>query len=83
MLGGMAALPGSDWTDQPLPERQPLARVRHDFTHFSLDLAIIRRAEPVGEGWWHPIDELAGAGLPTLYRKAANAILAREERVAA
>ena len=43
MLGGMAALPGGEWTDEPpsLPS-PPLARVRHVFTHFALDLAVVR-----------------------------------------
>ena len=78
LLGGMAALPGGDWAEQP-PTETPLATVRHVFTHFSLDLAIMARSEPVGEGWWHPIDRLAGAGLPTLYRKAAEAVLGARE----
>ena len=75
LLGGMAALPGSDWGDSPQPVADPLGQVRHVFTHFSLDLAVEARAEPVGEGWWHPCDQLSGAGLPTLYRRAAELAL--------
>jgi A/G-specific adenine glycosylase len=73
LLGGMAALPGSDWIDAP-PEAQPtsLGTVRHVFTHLTLDLTIVHRPEPVGDGWWHPLDRLADAGLPTLYRRAAE-----------
>jgi A/G-specific adenine glycosylase len=79
LLGGMAALPGSDWTEAQPPHGPLLATVRHVFTHFSLDLAIVHRTEPTGEGWWHPIDRLAAAGLPTLYNKAVEAVLAATE----
>jgi len=82
MLGGMAALPGLEWSEAP-PTVPAIATVSHGFTHFTLDLHITHRAEPVGEGWWQPIDQLAQAGLPTLYVKAANAILARRDALAA
>jgi A/G-specific adenine glycosylase len=82
LLGGMAALPGGDW-DEAQTHVPSVAIVRHVFTHFSLDLAIVRRSEPFGEGWWNRIDRLSDAGLPTLYRKAVEAVLARDERVAA
>lgn len=76
MLGGMAALPGSDWTGAPQgPPTPSLARVRHVFTHFALELEVLARPEPVGEGWWQPLDRLGEAGLPTLYRRAAEAAL--------
>ncbi|HYX46005.1 MAG TPA: A/G-specific adenine glycosylase [Sphingomicrobium sp.] len=88
LLGGMAALPGTEWTDPPQsaldwPERDDLGAVRHVFTHFSLDLFVRRRSEPLGEGWWQPLDRLAEAGLPTLYRKAAALALMEEKRRAA
>jgi A/G-specific adenine glycosylase len=81
LLGGMAALPGSDWIDAP-PEAHPesLGTVRHVFTHLTLDLTIVRRAEPVGDGWWHSLDRLAEAGLPTLYRRAAELAANAAER---
>ena len=72
LLGGMAALPGSEWIEAPLPTSRPPDSVRHVFTHFSLDLSVELRTEPVGEGWWHPIDRVDEAGLPTLYRRAAE-----------
>ncbi|HUP68147.1 MAG TPA: A/G-specific adenine glycosylase [Sphingomicrobium sp.] len=72
LLGGMAALPGTDWTDTPTDDRNAFGAVRHVFTHLSLDLAIVPRAEPVGEGWWHPLDKIEEAGLPTLYLRAAR-----------
>ena len=81
MLGGMAALPGPEWNSQP--PAQSLASVSHGFTHFTLDLHLVTRPEPVGDGWWQPIDQIAKAGLPTLYRKAVEAMLARKEALAA
>ena len=76
LFGGMAALPGGEWGDIPLPAPM-LAQVSHGFTHFTLDLAIITRAQSLGEGWWQPLDALSEAGLPTLYRRAVEAVLAR------
>ena len=81
LLGGMAALPGTDWTNDPPVGRPRLGIVHHVFTHFSLDLAIELRTEPIGEGWWQPLDRLSEAGLPTLYRRAAE--LALQSRLAA
>jgi A/G-specific adenine glycosylase len=80
MLGGMAALPGGDWTEAPQTVAAVLGRVRHVFTHFSLELAIVPDREPAGEGWWHRIDGLAHAGLPTLYRRAAELAVTATER---
>jgi A/G-specific adenine glycosylase len=75
MLGGMAALPGGEWNDVPPDVRNNVGTVRHVFTHFSLDLAVAPLAEPVGEGWWQPLDRLLEAGFPTLYRKVAELVL--------
>ena len=75
MLCGMAALPGPDW-DGTRPNPGPaLGCVRHVFTHFTLELSIVASAEPRGEGWWQPLDALAEAGLPTLYRRASDVAL--------
>jgi A/G-specific adenine glycosylase len=74
LLGGMAALPGNEWTDAKPPPGS-IGTVRHVFTHFSLDLALVERSEPVGDGWWQPLDRLADAGLPTLYRRAAEVVI--------
>ncbi|WP_375403586.1 A/G-specific adenine glycosylase [uncultured Sphingomonas sp.] len=84
LLGGMRALPTGPWTDEPpgLADapggtgwRLLPATVEHGFTHFRLQLALA-----VGEGsghepgeWW-PIAELDGAGLPTVFRRAAEAL---------
>ena len=79
LLGGMVALPGSVW-DESAPSFSPLAIVRHSFTHFSLDLSIVARVEPVGKGWWQPLDTIADVGLPTLYRRAVETVLANRSR---
>ena len=78
ILGGMAALPGTQWTDEPPAASATLGRIRHGFTHFRLELAVAAAADPVGEGWWQPIEQLGEAGLPTLYRRAAEAALAAQ-----
>ena len=47
LLGGMAALPGGDWTDEPSRAAATRSRtVRHVFTHFALDLSVVRGAQP-------------------------------------
>ena len=75
VLGGMAALPGSDWIDARDEGAEPIARVRHVFTHFVLELDIVGRGDPLGEGWWQELDAIGSAGLPTLYRRAAEAVI--------
>jgi A/G-specific adenine glycosylase len=76
LLGGMASLPGPEWGGlASTAAGPPLASVRHVFTHFELRLTIIAGAAPVGEGWWQPIASIADAGLPTLYRRAVDAVL--------
>lgn len=82
VLGGMAALPGPDWQDEP-PATCAAARLRHAFTHFTLDLAVLAADEPTGEGWWHRLDRLDEAGLPTLYRRAVESVLAGRTALAA
>jgi A/G-specific adenine glycosylase len=90
MLGGMRALPGSDWSEgeaRALPfsgDWQWLdVPVRHVFTHFALDLhvASVRiTGDPVvpgEEGQWWPVDRLDEAGLPTLFVRAAKAAMAQ------
>ena len=83
MLGAMAALPGGEWSDRPIQPPSALGTVRHVFTHFSLDLSLVRRLDPVGEGWWQPLDRIAEAGLPTLYRNAVEVALRAQDRLAA
>jgi A/G-specific adenine glycosylase len=81
LLGGMAALPGTEWTGEaPAAPERTLGTVRHVFTHFALELSVEPRVEPVGEGWWQPLDRLDDAGLPTLYRRAVEFALPSTER---
>jgi A/G-specific adenine glycosylase len=83
LLGGMAALPGSSWSDTAPVHPRLLGTVRHVFTHFSLDLQVAACPHPVGEGWWQPLRDLQSAGLPTLYRRAAEIALDARETAAA
>ena len=82
MLGGMAALPGPDWTDEPATG-STLGHVTHAFTHFRLELSVVAASSLVDEGWWHPLDSLAEAGLPTLYRRAIDSVLSSRSALAA
>ncbi|MCL6699218.1 A/G-specific adenine glycosylase [Sphingomonas sp. NSE70-1] len=82
LLGGMAALPGPEWGEES-PPQPAAATISHGFTHFTLDLHIVSKAEPLAEGWWQPIDRMNEAGLPTLYAKAVQAMLSRKEALAA
>lgn len=79
LLGGMAALPGGEWGEAAPDRLNALGTVRHVFTHFSLDLHLVVRCEPTSEGWWQPLGRLSEAGLPTLYRRAAELALAARE----
>ena len=41
---------------------------------------VVARAEPDGDGWWQPLDRLAEAGLPTLYRQGGRSGAANERK---
>jgi A/G-specific adenine glycosylase len=84
LLGGMAALPGPDWgSDKVQTSGRVLADVRHVFTHFALELSIIASSAVPEDGWWQPIASLPDAGLPTLYRRAADAVISARMKIAA
>jgi A/G-specific adenine glycosylase len=81
LLGGMAALPTTEWRAQKWTKAEALThapvqaawkragQVRHVFTHFALTLDVYRAdAEPASEGWWGDV-----SALPTLFKKAAMA----------
>ncbi|UZW54478.1 A/G-specific adenine glycosylase [Sphingobium sp. JS3065] len=84
MLGGMRALPSSEWNDAPdatpplsAPWRRLAEPVAHVFTHFSLALTVHHAhvgpdVTPPGEGEWWPVAEIGKAGLPTLFARAAE-----------
>lgn len=87
LLGGMRALPTGPWEDaRPGIAGAPAEAdwtmlnqiVAHGFTHFTLELALAvarwgAHSTPPGGEWW-PVDDLASAGLPTVFAKAAEAI---------
>jgi A/G-specific adenine glycosylase len=81
LLGGMRALPGDGWSARSdgtgAPGGGALGTVRHGFTHFELELSVVRRALPSGEGEWWPLDRIADAGLPTVFLKAARLAIAQ------
>ena len=83
LLGGMRALPTGPWADDPPGLAGAPAEidwwllpgtVEHGFTHFRLQLALaVGMGTGHEEGEWWPIAELDGAGLPTVFRRAAEA----------
>ena len=93
MLGGMRALPDDGWSaandgagDGPLKgEWSDVGTVRHTFTHFTIELRVVRYRESAvlvtGAGEWWPVDRLDEAGLPTLFAKAAALARAAPERL--
>ena len=91
MLGGMRALPDDGWSARGDGSGEPPVAgdyeacgvVRHGFTHFSLELTVLRLtgdAPPTlpGEGTWWTIAAIEEAGLPTLFAKAARLAIAKK-----
>ena len=88
MLGGMRALPDDGWSAQgdgsgvpPLAaEWTEAGAVTHGFTHCELVLAVattkLSAGNPPGTGEWWPCDRIAEAGLPTLFARAAQRVMA-------
>ena len=86
LLGGTRALPTGPWQEAPPGlAGAPFAAewmltnqvVRHGFTHFALDCALAVAApggqmDAAPEGEWWPLADLDRAGLPTLFRRAAE-----------
>ena len=68
LLGGMLALP----TEAPAnAEWRELGAVEHVFTHFALTMRVVRgEGEPDVQGEWWPREQVAEAGLPTVFAKA-------------
>ncbi len=93
LLGGMAALPSTDWSSRkdgatekeaaPFKSAwQSAGSVRHTFTHFHLELDVwwADDAEVSGKGHWSAPGEEAADGLPGLMQKAlVRAQASREE----
>lgn len=93
LLGGMVTLPSSDWRDAAETPAPPidgvpidgvwadLGTVAHGFTHFELQLrvrAIRLLVRPALAGEWRSVDEVAKAGLPTLFQKAVALVHAHD-----
>jgi A/G-specific adenine glycosylase len=81
LLGGMAALPTTPWTEAPIndvaahapieAQWEDVGAIEHVFTHFALTLQVWRaklpsRKKPNGDGWWDD-----ARALPTVFKKAA------------
>jgi A/G-specific adenine glycosylase len=84
LLGGMLALPTTEWADRPSPapplkaDWRPAGEIEHVFTHFALTLEVMR-AEVSGDfagAIWIRRDK-AGEGLPSVFLKALRAGLVR------
>jgi A/G-specific adenine glycosylase len=80
LLGGMLALPSSDWgpASAPSPAHdgapaktawRPAGQIEHVFTHFSLTLQVMRADGPAPDLIWTPLDE-AARSLPSVFLKA-------------
>jgi A/G-specific adenine glycosylase len=88
LLGGMLALPTSDWRTAPWSEAEALAaapapaawrgvgEVEHGFTHFTLTLRLLRAEGEAGGVIWTPRRGLDA--LPSVFLKAARAGLANQ-----
>nr|WP_245228659.1 A/G-specific adenine glycosylase [Pontixanthobacter sp. CEM42] len=90
MLGGMRSLPDDGWHSGGNGDTialidsqwEQLGLVRHTFTHFSLEMLVLKTTVPTDPteraGQWWPIAEIDDAGLPTLFAKAARLALAQD-----
>ena len=94
MLGGMRALPDDRWVARQDGDETPpitaqwhsLGLVAHSFTHFDLELQLMRAADLdthgtdtsalTGGEWWQ-VARIESAGLPTVFAKVARLALAQ------
>ncbi len=90
LLGGMLALPSTDWREAgvvdldvqgqaPVPaDWRSLGAVEHVFTHFSLTLDVVTAEviDDIAGAEWCPLSD-AGTGLPSVFLKALRLLLAR------
>jgi A/G-specific adenine glycosylase len=104
LLGGMLEVPSTPWEETAptktaraahapvdLPWQDVSGRVEHTFTHFHLELCVVRAVVPEGVALlevaepercrWLTMRELPGAALPTVMRKVlAHAFEAKAKR---
>jgi A/G-specific adenine glycosylase len=85
LLGGMLALPTTDWRSAPLTAAEAVAeapvaaawrragQVRHVFTHFALELEVYQAEGPWPGAIWTEAAEIAS--MPSLFLKAARLAL--------
>ncbi|HUZ13051.1 MAG TPA: A/G-specific adenine glycosylase [Caulobacteraceae bacterium] len=85
LLGGMLALPTSDWRDRAWSDAEAIAaapapagwrragEVEHVFTHFALELAVWRAEGAWESGLWRPRSQIEA--MPSVFVKAARAAL--------
>ncbi|MEI4471352.1 A/G-specific adenine glycosylase [Frigidibacter sp. MR17.24] len=83
LLGGMLGFPGTDWAVVPPPPAPPFAAdwqpaadpVRHTFTHFHLELTVMRATAPAGANPERGsfVAAFDPGALPTLMRKVWEA----------
>ena len=94
LLGGMMEFPSSDWQEKPL-SRQDAQRkapapalwsqldgtVRHTFTHFHLELTVLKgrmNGNPPTTGLWVLPENLQDYALPTLMKKVFKKVLSEQ-----
>jgi len=88
LLGGMIEIPSTPWRTAPWTFAEavrsaPVAiawsplpgTVRHGFTHFQLELAVVSGVGTT-EGLWSPVERLGDHALPTLMKKVAQHAIA-------
>jgi len=84
LLGGMIEIPSTAWRAIPWTFAEAIGAapaaaewsalpgiVRHGFTHFQLELAVVAGMGTT-DGLWSPIDKLGEHALPTLMKKVAR-----------
>ena len=89
LLGGMAEVPGSEWSAAApakgqgapldLDWRKVPGKVVHVFTHFRLELDVYlgrakRNLEPPEGDWWSPAGSLPREALPSVMKKVIEAV---------
>jgi A/G-specific adenine glycosylase len=88
LLGGMIEIPSTPWRTVPWTFAEAVGSapvtaawlplpgtVRHGFTHFQLELAVVSGVGTT-EGLWSPVERLGDHALPTLMKKVARHAIA-------